>query len=575
MPQSSPVFTSVSYDGQWLRSQWMATPPTGFTGYQVTLTENAGAGEVFPVSTTSFTLQRVLTSSSTYTLQITMLVTGQPPITSSLVTLITQAPGLISIVNSGIQVVYRWSAAGGAGVEGYLASLSSPSSDWNNPTDASILTTTFPQVLANAGTCTGWVRGISSDGVVLGPTTPIRTLVTQAPGLTSIANNGIQVDYRWSAAGGAGVEVYIASLSSPVSNWNNLTDVSTLTTEFTQALAGVGTCTGWVRGASSDGIVLGPPSLIRTLVTEAPLITLIDNNGASVVYTWLAAGGSGLEAYFVGLNTPSTNWNNSTDATTLTTTFTQALAGTGICTGWVRGASSDGVVLGPPTPVLELITQPPVLNSLDYDIGALGVVWNPTGEVSVTNYVASVAQAGQPATNYSLGLSGTCTATVILTLGGSYDVSVSGTAPQLKGPPGNILQPLTTSPVAFSLTAPMSGNFKVTWGKDENPRVTGYLVEFIADGTLESSVPCSESPALISETLTSGVIYQSRVRSTAPNLKGPPSNCVNGPYQSRQIIQFDALGRLMGVNWDNNIAASYQIDDFGNITNKTQILHPN
>jgi hypothetical protein len=301
MSQSIPVFTSVSYDGQQLSAQWQSTPPNGFTGYQVTLTENSGTGEVFPVSTTSFKLQRILTPTSTYTLQVATLVSGQAPICSSLVTLVTQTPALTSLSNSGSQVIYQWSAASGAGVEGYIAGLSSPATNWNNTTDATTLTTTFTQTLAATGTCTGWVRGSSSDGVVLGPVTAIRTLVTQTPALTSLSNSGSQVIYQWSAASGAGVEGYIAGLSSPATNWNNTTDATTLTTTFTETLAAAGICTGWVRGSSSDGVVLGPSSLILTLLTQPPVSPMLGYTGTALRLSWLPSGEANISGYSVEL----------------------------------------------------------------------------------------------------------------------------------------------------------------------------------------------------------------------------------------------------------------------------------
>jgi hypothetical protein len=74
-----------------------------------------------------------------------------------------------------------------------------------------------------------------------------------------------------------------------------------LTTTFAQALAGLGTCTAWVRATSADGVVLGPPTPVRTVITEAPAFILIDNNGAAVGYRWTAATAAEVGDYLAGL----------------------------------------------------------------------------------------------------------------------------------------------------------------------------------------------------------------------------------------------------------------------------------
>lgn len=655
---ATPVLTSVSYSPGKLRASWTATPPAGFTGYTVMLVTDGGQPEEFPAQVKSFTLDRTLLTTSTYTLQVAMNVTGQPPDLSQIETLITVPPQLTSVANSGAKVVYRWSEATGAGVEGYVATLSSPATNWNSSTDSATLTATFDQALAEAGdctawvratsadevvmgpastvrtvitqaptltgisnrgpsvlytwltaggggvegyaatlsspatnwnsytdsltlkttfdqalaglgTCTGWVRAMSADGVVLGPATPTRTLITEAPVLTGIVNSGAKVVYQWTAAGGEGVEAYFAGLSSPFTDWTESTDADVFTATFDQALAGLGTCTGWVRGASEDGVVRGPPTPVRTVITEAPTMTIIDNGGAEIVYRWQSAGGSGVEGYVATLTSPATNWNSTTDEATLTTSFTQALAGLGTCTGWVRARSADSVVLGPATASLTLITEPSTLASLAYDSGQLGVGWTPAGGSGVTAYVASVSSSGQPTQDYPIGTSGTGTAGVVLAPGGVYQVAVRGTAPHLAGPPGNAMQPLTTRPGGTTLRATTPSGFKVAWGTDPDPRVTGFIAEFLADGTSQGTAPVSSSPATFPGQIANDVVYQGRVRSTAPGLQGPWTDLVNGPYMATRIPAYDALGRLTGVTWQAGASVAYVLDTFGDIRSVT------
>ncbi|ATQ42409.1 hypothetical protein [Caulobacter mirabilis] len=651
---TTPVFTSATYIPGKLTARWTATPPgTGFTGYVVTLTTN-GTPETFPSQTTSvFTLNRTLDAASTYTLQVAMQITGQPSVPSAVITLIVQAPTLTQVNNNGTKVTYRWSAAGGAGVGGYFAGLNSSATNWTNQTAANVLTTTFTQALASAGACTAWVRACSSDGVVLGPSSTVltvitqapaltrinntgavvvyawtaaagggvdgylatltspatnwtnqtnaqtlttrfnqslsgqasctgwvravgssnvvlgpatatRTLITEAPTLTSINNNGAKVVYRWTAAGGAGVQGYVARLSSPFTDWNQSTGASTLQATFNQALAGLGTCTGWVRGSSTDGVVLGPTTQVRTVITEAPTMTLIDNGGAQVAYSWQAAGGSGVGGYVATLTTPPTTYSNATAADVLTTAFNTALAGLGTCQGWVRGTSADSIVLGPATPALTLITQASAVTSLAYDVGALGVIWTPAS-TGATGYSATVAQTGQATQTYPIGASGSGTAAVTLAPGGVYQVAVRGTAPNLVGPPGTTLQPLTTTATAVNLRATSPSGFKIAWAADTDARVTGYIAEFVADGQSQGTSGVTASPATFSGTIASDVIYQGRVRSTAPNLQGPWTTLVNGPYLSTQVPTYDALGRLTNLTWDAGASVAYTLDAFGDI----------
>jgi hypothetical protein len=286
MSQSIPVFTSVSYDGQQLSAQWQSTPPNGFTGYQVTLTENSGTGEVFPVSTTSFKLQRILTPTSTYTLQVATLVSGQAPICSSLVTLVTQTPALTSLSNSGSQVIYQWSAASGAGVEGYIAGLSSPATNWNNTTDATTLTTTFTETLAAAGICTGWVRGSSSDGVVLGPSSLILTLLTQPPVSPMLGYTGTALRLSWLPSGEANISGYSVELLA--NGGSSETDTPTVSPQtFAASFTSGIVFTAQVRS-------IGPN-------TKGPWSTLASGPyQADIVYTYDALGRLGSVAWDAG-----------------------------------------------------------------------------------------------------------------------------------------------------------------------------------------------------------------------------------------------------------------------------------
>lgn len=567
-----PALISIDNGGAAVAYRWTAAGGEGVEAYLATLSSPAtNWNDSTNAQTLTATFGHALAGLGACTGWVRAssadgVVLGPPaPVRS----LITEPPGLAVIDNRGAAVIYRWTAAAGGGVEAYVATLSSPATNWDNSTDFQTLTTTFGHALAGLGACTGWVRASSADGVVLGPPTPVRTLITEQPALTAIDNRSSEVVYAWTAAGGSGVEGYLADLSSPFTDWTQTTPVTLLTTTFGQALAGLGTCTGWVRGSSADGVILGPPTPTRTVITEPPTISLISDTGSEAIYTWTAAGGSGIEAYSAGLSTPATNWNNTTDAQTLTTTFSHALAGLGTCMGWVRATSTDGVVLGPATPELTLITEPSVLNELDYDIGQLTVGWSPNSGQQVTAYVATVAQSGQPSQDYPIGVSGSGTATITLTLGASYQVTVRGSAPQLAGPPSNGLQPLTTRPATAALTATTPSGFKVAWTGDPDPRVTGYLAEFLVDGVSQGTLPEPASPANFPGSVATGVIYQGRVRGSAPQLKGPWTDLVNGPYQSSQVPTFDALGRLTGLVWDGRDNVAYQLDAFGDIQTRT------
>ena len=636
-----------------LQATWTSPRPTGFTGYTVMLVTDGRPAETFPRQVPNFALQRTLVTTSTYTLQVAMNVTGQPPSLTPIVTLITQAPTVTSIANSGSAVVYRWTAAGGSGVGGYFAGLDTPATNWTSWADARTFTARFDHALAGVGACTGWVRAASGDGIVLGPPSAVRPVITEAPALTSIDNTGSAVIYNWTAAAGGGVQAYFAGLDTPSTNFSNSTNAQTLTARFDQALAGVGTCTGWVRAASSDGVVLGPPTTVYTLITAAPAFSSIVNSGTSVVYTWTAPPGATVAGYFAGLDTATTNWSNPSSG--LTTRFDHALAGVGTCTawvratgsgnvvlgppapvrtvitemptmtlianngpsvdftwaaatgsgvegyraylsltgtvrvaptdpgvltahfseappdqgsntGWVRASSRDGIVLGPPTAALTLISGTPVLSEVDYDIGQLTVGWQPHSGPGATDYQATVQGGGMPAQNFPLGsTSGTGTAAVTLQIGQSYMISVRATAPRLMGPPSNLVQALDTRPQVAAVTATAPSGFKVAWRADPDPRVTGYVAEFFANGVSQGTMPLAASPANFPGSLATGVIYQARVRSTAIGLKGPWTDRANGPYQSLQVPAFDTLGRLTNLTWTGGGSVAYTLDNFGNV----------
>lgn len=222
----------------------------------------------------------------------------------------------------------------------------------------------------------------------------MRTVIAEAPGFNLIDNTGAAVAYRWTAAAGNSVGGYLAGLSTAQPTGRRR-PMPRLSTTFPQALAGRGPSGAWVRAMSDDGVVLGPATILRTVITETPTLTLIDNSGAAVAFSWTAAAGGGAEGYLAEFATPPTNWTQTTNAATLTTTFPRALAGLGLCTGWVRGARADGVVLGPPTTARTLITEASPLTALDYDAGQLRVTWTPASGAAATDYAAVVAPSGR------------------------------------------------------------------------------------------------------------------------------------------------------------------------------------
>lgn len=365
--------------------------------------------------------------------------------------------------------------------------------------------------------------GVPYEAAVVWPGVGIshpQPIVTESPQVTLVQYDGAGLQVRWNRVGGYRFYSIVLQQLGGISKTQSVVDAApSLTCRFPGALASG----NWSIGVAAQDqyrVSIGPPAS-RTVITEATTMTLVANSGTAVVYTWDAAGGGGVEAYAAHLQTPTTSWSVATNAATLTATFNQMLAGQGTCTGWVQATSRDGVVIGPSTTVVRLITEPPVLNTLDYDDGHLDLGWAPNSGAPVTDYVATIAETGQQPRNYSIGVNGIGTVSVTLATDGTYDVSIRATAPRVTGPPSNHLQPLTTRPNAPTLTATAPSGFEVAWPADPNPRVTGYLADFLVNGVSQGALARSASPADFAGSTATGVIYQCRVRSTAAQLKGP------------------------------------------------------
>ncbi|MBS1911328.1 MAG: hypothetical protein JST22_05025 [Bacteroidetes bacterium] len=206
------MFSNVIYDPGTLYAEWTATIPPHFTGYQVTLTAGS-ASQNFETQVPHITINRILEPNVGHTLTVTMMAGGRPTSQSMTVDLITAAPIMTLVDNSGTTVRYHWTAAQGPNVQGYVAILTQTgSSIWTVSTDAATLTATFDRHLSSAAAYTSVVRATNTDGVVLGP--PSETLVplTTTPADPTVAPAGAQMIVGWITEANPKVTSYVADL---------------------------------------------------------------------------------------------------------------------------------------------------------------------------------------------------------------------------------------------------------------------------------------------------------------------------------------------------------------------------
>jgi len=303
-------------------------------------------------------------------------------------TVITSVPTMLSVdYSSGSSLALTWTPPQGyTSFKAYLQS----SAGGTTPTPATGSGCIIPGPLTGA-TYTASVAATSPDGVSVGPPTSGYIVITAAPVMSSVINNGAGVALTWQTT--ANSSAYKAVLQVPGNPQVVQLPTTTLYT-FAGPLSTTG-CTCWVSGTAYNGIALGPPSTVYTILVDSPAWSLAAYDVGQLNLNWIAPGDAvvdGVSGYLITISglTPSTYPVNQATSQNLAVTLVPFTSYP------TTVAATNGIVQGPPGPTLIPLTAPPLSPALGYTGAALSLAWQPSGEANVTGYSVELFSNGGP-----------------------------------------------------------------------------------------------------------------------------------------------------------------------------------
>lgn len=253
-----PAIDEMVYAIGSLQVDWPEVAQTGVFGYVVSIDATGTSHENFRVDTNSFQLDRVLDTQFIWTSAVSAktfsgISTG-PQSMARVVILF--APTLTGVSYDMIETAAAWAPLEQPGAEGFVATLIGGGSVENYETED--FTIAIPGVRDPQQTWTLSVAAQSGDGVVVGPSSQLVTLIVVAPPLDELDYDASQLVARWTKVPPpVAADGYLVQLRDPneIQNFeagdvNELTIPITLSLDITYQL--------WVL--ATNGIVAGPRS---------------------------------------------------------------------------------------------------------------------------------------------------------------------------------------------------------------------------------------------------------------------------------------------------------------------------
>jgi YD repeat-containing protein len=382
---NAPAVTGVLNQLTQIVAQWSA--PAGYAGqYAVTLQVQGQQSQSETVSGLSKTFslaQAPAGNSTTVSVQLQQTVNQAATLgPATTYTVVTNVPVMASVnYGNGKDLVLTWSPMAGYGFKAVLQS----STGTATPVQTASNTCTFTGPLTGA-TFTASLSATSADYVSVGPPTAGYAALTQAPSMVSVVNTGAGVNLAWSPL--AGSSAYQAVLQVP----GQSPAFSTPTAAQCVFNGPLGTpeSTCWVSGTASNGVVLGPPSAVYTVLVGRPLWVLAAYDAGQMGLSWTAVTDKTVSGYLItiaGLTPSAYPVGNATSKTVSAILAPLTSYPTTV-------AATNGIVEGPPSPTLIPLTAPPLVPNLGYTGAALRLSWAPSGEGGVTGYAVELMSNG-------------------------------------------------------------------------------------------------------------------------------------------------------------------------------------
>lgn len=426
---SAPVITAatalqlVQNYGTSIMVRWLPAAGTANSNVQL---EQVGSGQSESWTTTDdyYQIQKIVTGENWQILVRGFVTSGTAtcygPASSGPV--ITIAPTLVRVVNSGSDVQLVWT-----GATAYTRFLASLQQGTSAPQTQSVTTMsyTFPGAL----TGTGWkatVAAETSDQVSIGPPSPVVAVIVDAPRMLRVAYLPPALTLEWTIV--PGQPRYAATLWRTGESYSQSSD--TPTTSFPGPYSG----DDWycaVRAESSDEVSLGPPSSTYQPILAAPALLTFGYDGANVAITWTNAAAAGVTDNMLSITSggqgPSYSMGTSGSASTPAT-----LSATAAYTAMLY--PTGGIVIGPPSGALTPITAPPQAVYLGYNGASLVGLWQPPAGVAPTSFQATLTADGTVVATRDNVVS-PLSFDVALAAATSYAMQVRAIAGAVTGPP--------------------------------------------------------------------------------------------------------------------------------------------
>ena len=564
---TAPTMQLITYDiepAAQLTAQWEAVTESGVGGYVAVLAKTGASSQTSFTTDTQTSFDNQLTGTYNLTVRATdssQIVQGPP--TPSYTPLLT--PPTMQLVTYDIepaaQLTAQWEAVTESGVGGYVAVLvktgASPQTSFTTDTQ-----TSFDNQLT--GTYNLTVRATDSSQIVQGPPTPSYTPLLTPPTMQLVTYDiepAAQLTAQWEAVTESGVGGYVAVLlktgTSPQTSFTTDTQTS-----FDNQLTGTYNLT--VRATDSSQIVQGPPTPSYTPLLIPPDMQAVIYNTApsdNLEVRWAEVNTPGVGGYIATLS--QSGGNPQTQFTTeLSTRFEQTVDNTYNVT--VRASGANQIVLGPTSTSYAPLTVSSNVSSLAYDDGQLLMIdWEPfQGDaringthIDITDEPTHEAPANGPSA-IPIELQGDNNTVVVRPSVGSVIV----------GPPGQGLTAITATPQAKTMS--WNGtDFVIQWTAVSDSSVTGYNVVISENDTPQPPLACAAPPCTVPQAgLTQNTRYQTRIQASKPNVTGPFSELITGPFRATVSYDSDTQGRLTQETWTGLTTLSYSMDSAGNIS---------
>lgn len=550
---AGPSIYRLLYQNGVIQLNWTMPGAGSTTTFQVTIQNvSTGATTPYPATGLSAKIQQQLDAGTAYNATVT---TSDGSQSSAAVPIITVSPQVTLVQNTGNGLLLNWNTVGTytrysavlqqQGQLGQTQTVNGTSCEFSTPLNGS-----------------GWSASVAaqtSDGISTGPVGQTYSPILVAPTVTQVQNTGSGLQLEWTLLGYTMFQVFLqAGGGTPTSQ-----PVTGTSYTFSGALTGSAYST-WVCAQSTDGVLVGPPSIEYAPILQQVTMTAVENTGVGAKLNWQQLG---TYTYYRATLQQIGNSSVSNTVKALTCTFNQTMQGAGWSTT-VAAQSADGICIGPPSTQYSLITDQPSLTMLDYVTSQLGVTWQQVSDPSVTGYVLQVIPAGSQPTIQPVGNVSTYNLPMTLTPPTVYSALVRASNGIVLGPWSAAVVPLIAAPTLMRLG--YDGTHLIAnWQAPTQSGVTGYIVTLYAGVGAEETQTPRQTSQQFQCGFVEATVFTAAARATNANARGPWSAAATGPYLAQLTFAYDYAGRLQSVAWANAKTQTYALDAPGNIQSVT------